>query len=304
MADFLSSLIERTSGRAVVARPATRPIYAPETVSTANFPTGLTLDDELKEEEADPAIPQTKRRRLTLPTPSASTPVDRLKGAAGPLSRITPVDDPRPAPAARPEAASLSQPAAPEPLARNQTETGPLQPLVASLSGNPGLNLAQPAAPGSAESQTGGGAFQAETSVDQTWLVPASRPGRPEQAARRVPLNEPAPEEAEVFVLVPAVAAVPSQRNRLAQSASGQPGRPEEGLRHDPGLNLEVVSRLAPTALSEPAMPQAAPTVEVTIGRVEVRALISPAEVLPVPAIPIPRMSLDDYLRQARRDVR
>jgi hypothetical protein len=302
MADFLSNLIERTSGRAVVARPAARPIFAPEPASTANFPTSLTLDDELKEEVADPAIPQTKTSPLTFPTPAVSTAVGQLKGAASSLSRTSPVDVPRPALATRPEASGPSQPAAPEPLARNQAETGPLQPLASSLLGNPGLNPAQPAAPGSAGSQTGGGAFQPTAGVIQTRPVPASRPGLSEPPERRVPLNELAPEEAEGFVLMPTTTAVPSRGNSPAQSASGQTGRPEEGLRPGVGLNREVVPRLAPPALPEPARPEAAPTVEVTIGRVEVRALISPAEVLPVPATPVPRMSLDDYLRQARRD--
>ena len=68
-----------------------------------------------------------------------------------------------------------------------------------------------------------------------------------------------------------------------------------------------------PAAAIEPARPTrggdeapapeaapAAPVIQVTIGRVEVRAVMAPPSP-PRPA-PRPRLSLDDYLRQSRGD--
>lgn len=61
------------------------------------------------------------------------------------------------------------------------------------------------------------------------------------------------------------------------------------------------INPASPSAFGEPSNPRArgaeAPTIQVTIGRIEVRATPPPAPV-PKPRPASPTMSLDDYLRQ------
>jgi hypothetical protein len=47
--------------------------------------------------------------------------------------------------------------------------------------------------------------------------------------------------------------------------------------------------------------PQQAPTIRVTIGRIDVRAVTAPAEPARETVRPQPRLSLDDYLKQRNR---
>lgn len=49
-------------------------------------------------------------------------------------------------------------------------------------------------------------------------------------------------------------------------------------------------------AASEEAMPT--PTIKITIGRIEVRAIASPAQVQKRAETPAPRLTLADYLKQ------
>jgi hypothetical protein len=63
----------------------------------------------------------------------------------------------------------------------------------------------------------------------------------------------------------------------------------------------EIISPLKPAAtpavsLLQPS-PKEPPAIHVTIGRVEVRAMMPAAQVKPPPERSAPKMSLDDYLR-------
>lgn len=77
--------------------------------------------------------------------------------------------------------------------------------------------------------------------------------------------------------------------------------REERGRASDPPVSLtrrqETVSHTAPPRGREPAKESTSPTVRVTIGRVEVRA-IPPQPVVQPPPAPRPELSLEDYLRQ------
>jgi len=83
----------------------------------------------------------------------------------------------------------------------------------------------------------------------------------------------------------------------------------EEASQHQPApvvarpqvTHVPRAEPAAPPATKEAPAPEAAPTIQVTIGRVEVRATPPPAPAPQRPRAKPPVMSLDEYLRQRNR---
>ncbi len=93
-----------------------------------------------------------------------------------------------------------------------------------------------------------------------------------------------------------------SERDSGPEAARGRAAHP-----HPPVTPVAAGQRTAPTAAasSPVASPEAPPIVRVTIGRVEVRAVLPPPVEPPrsqrlAPPAPGPSLSLDDYLKQGR----
>ena len=118
--------------------------------------------------------------------------------------------------------------------------------------------------------------------------VPAiATPLLPAAAAQRTgapPVPAPAPASVDVEASVPAVAAPPARRR---------------------GPDLEPVPDRRPTTPTPPPIrvahertaPRVPPTIHVSIGRVDVRAIVTPAAQSPRPPAASDRLSLEDYLR-------
>jgi len=168
------------------------------------------------------------------------------------------------------------------------------------------------------------------TRPEGSLIQPASGPVEPvpSQLSRRGVPKQPGPGE----LTLPPVATggrtdVMARRGRPTSEAIPQPGVPEQAT--VPGAPLSptsppleprpmqgaVAARPLITPRIEPATqppgrsaatPEPAPTIRVTIGRVEVRAITPPAPPVarPKPARTGPTLSLDDYLQQRSRGQR
>jgi hypothetical protein len=100
--------------------------------------------------------------------------------------------------------------------------------------------------------------------------------------------------------------AKPPSRPLVSAKPTPATGRIAQGLATAAPLLISAVARTpiasrerapAETAFVTDADSSPALTIHVTIGRVEVRAIMPPAQVTQPPARPAPKMSLDDYLR-------
>jgi hypothetical protein len=116
--------------------------------------------------------------------------------------------------------------------------------------------------------------------VEQARPDAAGRSARPEHG--RPPRGQPEFEPQEMLV-----------RARIMSPQHGSPERDALIAQH---FGSDTRARQHG---SEPA--SLPPTVRITIGRVEVRAMMPPAQPVQTPAIPGPRLSLDEYLRQHSR---
>jgi hypothetical protein len=110
--------------------------------------------------------------------------------------------------------------------------------------------------------------------------------------AIRRPVNEP---QAEPHSKTAKVAYLP-----FARQADKDNVQPRAALRLEHQQAPEKLRRAFEKSGSQQAEPQAAPTINVTIGRIEVRATTPPAAQLRKPKPAAPTMSLEEYLR--RRD--
>jgi hypothetical protein len=111
---------------------------------------------------------------------------------------------------------------------------------------------------------------------------------------------------AEASLVASQASLVPSETSLppfgTAAPSDGRPSRSAEpgvSARQDArALPLQVMSRPVASDLTRGAEPDPpAPTIRITIGRVEVRAVTPPPAPSRRPARPAPRMSLDEYLR-------
>jgi hypothetical protein len=75
---------------------------------------------------------------------------------------------------------------------------------------------------------------------------------------------------------------------------------PVEARAHGPRVAAQITPYLPPAPERVP-MPEPAPVIQVSIGRIEVRAVHTLAPSAVLPSTPKPGLSLDDYLRGGRR---
>lgn len=290
MADFLTRLASRTLGLAPVAEPVIAPIFAPD----PSLPAMTGLDEEFD------ALQRTPEPMLT---PSVLLP------ASSPESVVRPIA-PRPRPA--PVEVRLTQPSVGEPAARAATAV-----LDAALIGD--IPRQRPPER----------AIAAGSAADEDeFLLPSADALRPPSL---VGTSQPAGTPLSAQAAAPDRSRTPSMWSQAPAAASGRPAAgqdpsvppqdveaddlllplsPVESLAAKPDSHAAAV--VAPTDESErprraergqaaaSAAPPLPPTIEITIGRVEVRATMGPPAPVARPqpvAQAAPRLSLEEYLR-------
>ncbi|HEV7892221.1 MAG TPA: hypothetical protein VGP08_16360 [Pyrinomonadaceae bacterium] len=144
----------------------------------------------------------------------------------------------------------------------------------------------------------------AREAVEENRQSNAARPARPPSHARREADAAPRPRDEELSFLRNE-SARSRERERQREDADesnavrqARRGRESSGTiepRHVPRRERQAAARDAKRERAE-----AAPTINVTIGRVEVRATQAPAPAPKRTETAAPRMSLDDYLRRRR----
>jgi len=119
---------------------------------------------------------------------------------------------------------------------------------------------------------------------------PSAAPAEPATAATpRAPAPPPAPPTP-----APVVARVVGDEPRASREEVRPPRR--DGAAVEPVIGAQVQLGAPPAPIAVPRAP-GPPSVEVSIGRVEVRAVFAPPEAEPAPPPAAPTVSLDDYLR-------
>jgi hypothetical protein len=243
----------------------------------------------------------------------AATPV-RQPATAGdsalPRRQATPDDMPphRPGSTMRPEAPAIDAGAAP---GRPGPPPGPrppaeAAPMTASASRRTELPMA-PSVPGPANEASGPGLEQAarRASVplpdavgELQARVPLAPAMRAADGPRRSPVRPagPPPSAIQANLRQPAAAGVPHSVLQPAPTTAPneRPARPGSGS-GTATIEPRRAARAAAQAQQVPA--PSAPPVQVTIGRIEVRAVAGPGTPARSPRAAPPRLTLDDYLR-------
>jgi hypothetical protein len=273
MSDFLGNLVAQVLEPPAV-QPRLRSRFDP---APSLVPPEFEAQFEVEEEVVAPPNPP----GLAATAPPPATPPRPSQVAMSPLPTSA-----RPAPAAPPLAApgdtteaivlqpvrqeqpgDRAPPAPPTPtvaVAPSFTPVAPLSPLVASvpLATAPRQTSAPPAKlPGATIPQTEVASRRPATPITPTIVRSEERPLQPVSAPQRSPQPRGEPEPT----------LEPTQTRRDDSAAP----------------SLEEAS--------------SAPTIQVTIGRVEVRAIV-PSPPPPARPAPRPHLSLDDYLRKAKGD--
>jgi len=281
MADFFSRLAERTLGMAPVVAPLIAPITAPGPTLAASE---RAFQNQLDEADVLAAAPS---RSAELPALSASR------------------DDPTPTKSA---GASTSPPRR---MAISDSTAIPV--LCEPSSYNPGVRLAastdndrQPpddnALPDYHLPKHGENPIRqqqpepAAPSVRVThpiqalleWMEP--EPLRPQTVAPKTKVTEESPESASPAILQADTHGIQTGRKVL---------RPSEPVTVHPVTGPYREPMPSESRRMEQESPSSSPTVRVTIGRIEVRAVMAPAPPSPQRSLPAaPRLSLEDYLKQ------
>ena len=278
MTDFLTDLLERSRGQGTALVPRIPSVFEPAPDGTLRF----AREDIIQpgaEHTARPAAPDTARLATQAP---AVTP-ERMPAPRWP--------QPSPQATARPEgqlpAPSRTAPAAPAriPARAEGGETG-RQPA-----GEPAIPQARAAVPPAAETTR---ELLAKVAVPPPETADhRPRAARPATALSRggdegVPPPEIKPETTER----PGPGALPPPPARVGETLS--PPRP--GLLTVPPLDAFAAPPVPPGPAGDPAPPPE-PTVHVTIGRVEIRAVTAPVPSAR-PASAARAMSLDEYLTE------
>jgi hypothetical protein len=285
MSDYLSTLLTRNQPDGRQVRPRTAALFEPRGAA------GPTLPAEVEETSAaaDAGIRDERpmAARQTRPRPEPPAPAE---AQAGPLR-------PRPA-QPQPE-----RPEAPSHGAHAGPPAGTLQPRV------------EPAPrPVPLEAEARQAVRPAVEPAEQAPTAPAARHDRPAgprvevRAVERVVERTAQPMVVERTIVAPAVHP-PARRTDPVQPEGDEERADRPAMATQPeGPALVVRPQVAPARASEPparagrqaSRPPAEPAVQVTIGRIEVRAVTPPAR-RAAPAKPTrsgPTLSLDDYLRQ------
>jgi len=117
-----------------------------------------------------------------------------------------------------------------------------------------------------------------------------------QEAARLIPAHAAAPEQAPERVIESISPAAPSRTLLVAPAITPKPGTPKPG--GDQKRESPLSDRVEPTPSAPGAEREITPTIKITIGRVDVRA-VTPERPAPRPTPERrPALSLDDYLKQ------
>jgi ribonuclease E len=282
MSNLLTHLAARSLGAKEQGVPALRPrlpsLYEPGADKNPDRTERLAVEVEAEAPEADsrPARPEGARRPSFEPRPPATQDpsLSAPNAAAAPAARSP-----------RPMRETVVRERPEEPSARRAPPQNSAPPAGVLA---PAAMIQPPPSQGAAEKARTGALGRDEPPTTLRPVVPAA-----EAAAARPSAALAAPKIAAPQVLAPPIrveAATPGGRNETdrAPKPSAPPVVPAP-----PRASLRREQRLAP----EPSAPQ---RVQVTIGRIEIRAAAaSPPPMAPVR--PKPAMSLDDYLAQRER---
>jgi hypothetical protein len=306
MSDYLTSLVQRARGETGVVRPIVQPVFAPERADLPSVPAGTWPGI------AGPEIPAPAPRTRAAARPAEAGPLP--VPAPLPAEQSGPGDPLSPAPPLSPEANRLY----PTPL---PPTSGGLQPSPAQqytvehpTSANPPLSIALPDS--LAGPQTAPSPLQpSRTPAVAPLPTPAVRAGMPaidppvqqgtgEPGVRRT--GQDAPDFASVTGTQHPTAQVAARRQAGRPPAGEQiipvPREPDR-----PAARPATAPAPRRAAADNQAAPPPPPAIRVSIGRIEVRAML-PAPPLPAPipapAPSAPLVTLDAYLRErtGRRD--
>lgn len=261
--------LERESEPEVPTAPPLRPGARPSPKTVAEVDT-QAVTEPAEDEALHPPVGQPRR--------------SQQEQAAGPATTDLPPDAtgarhvPRP-PVGRRSTIDQSPPRTPSPPAMaGQTQTAP-SPLPAPVS--PSVlrpAITRPSAPA------------AEAFDTETYVAPRPSVGSPMTAP---PVRAVAAADGETE---------PARSNRVVPAATDPAGLPSRRPIAWSVIAQPQVAKAPPAAASVPPSPaaQAETTIQVTIGRIEVRAMPAPATPRSRVSAP-PVMSLDEYLRQRDR---
>jgi hypothetical protein len=314
MADFLTTLAARTLGLAPVAVPVAIPLFAPEALppappaaeETPGAP-GASLEPPAPRPGAapapDPLLPTTGR------AVSSGEPAPLLQPEETPGAPSKPADnrgsravEEGVAHRAPPGAESARDDALPLPRQDAVTRPNPTQPRAEALTTSaartappaPSFASARPERPPAAAS--GSVALPPiEDATDERLLMPLYPAVPPAAAGHPLAASAGAP-AAEAR---PATTTAPSRRPEHDATIAHTAAQPSRDERRETTASLAAASpRLEMRRAAPPPAPLEQPsTIEITIGRVEVRAVSPPAPRPPPETPAAPRLSLEEYLR-------
>jgi translation initiation factor IF-2 len=305
MSDYLTSLVQRARGETGAVRPIVQPVFASMRADLPSMPAGTMTG--LTESEAPAPAPRargaarpTEAGRVPAPPPlppeqsTLNDPQTPLPLAGPAANRISPTPPP-PTPAGPQQEAAL-QDAVKRPMSANSTQSvaqtdSLIRPQVAPSP----LPIGQSQAPAVAplpvpEART------AMPSIDQPM-----QQGTGELSVRSAALAAPAAPIRETPRPVAQVAAgKPASARPISEQIIPVPRQPERAA-----TRPAAPAGRATTATQAPA-PPAPPPIRISIGRIEVRAVLlaPPPPPAPVAAPAAPLVTLDAYLRErtGRRD--
>ena len=314
MSDFLSQLTTRNRQTAPAIRPRLAGLFEPlQPAGSGLFPgtpaARHAMPGEFAREEewfgpmpasagtSAPVAAPVAAHGLSEPIPASATPPPALRLTQLPVSSANPVVPTSAAvPAGSPPMAVPPDQSLARPLTHRATDGGPVAPpapvRAAAHSTAPAAPEPPRGAPPAAREHTPAAGLPSRT---QPLAAP---PGMADQRQHTIAPTPNAPDRTPALPARPAAPAgpVPAQPAPLTPSTQRiMLPPPRQAILAQP----QVRPVTAPTPAPRPREPQreAEPTIQVTIGRVEVRAV--PAETPVRPARPAPlSLSLEDYLRQ------
>ena len=286
MADFITRLAERALGVAPVVQPVIPSMFAPEPISHS---TGLEWDSEATTSSGGLDRPRAPSAQET--PPAREAPTGRPASAAmaqqedqsGALLSLATSGSPRRTPESRPGPSHLSESGSSEHMAMTGKE---------DQRGSSRTTARHPQTPPETQPET---LHRAEPGPTQRGL-PLGPPSAEDESGEAIfrPLRSLLDRgQGETLPPVPS----PGAQASLDASEDAPPPVAPRVVRPQPDGYLER----GPQEPREAAPESSAPTIRVTIGRIEVRAITPPPMPLAqrtTPARPGPALSLDDYLKQ------
>jgi len=274
MSDYLTRLIERSLGLPPQIEPLIAPIHGPssqmlsEPVETsAAFESGPGAKIETSLQDTPPENPP-PRSSTSLPESRAEHRVERKDDRPDPIQSRPKVPPHETFSASRPQPLEITGASAPAP-------TPTLSSWATSIvSKERNQIVVQPEVVSHVNPATAPTVSSSQSSPKEPLGVHVSRPAPP---ASRLETSLPTPSAKLVKTKT-----VSKDKNQIViQPDLSSPLKPPA---------TPAVSLLQPS-------PKEPPAIHVTIGRVEVRAMMPAAQVKPPPERSAPKMSLDDYLR-------